>query len=72
MRHVQTHVLQRVHHGQNVGLKPAGKRVGQHHAQRATNQRHSRNRAKFVVNFFHVSEDAADGDHEERLYWNML
>ena len=71
MGHVHAHALQRVHHGQDVGLKPARKRVGQHNTQRAAKQRHSGNRAKLVVNLFHVGEDAADGDHVVGLYWNM-
>ena len=61
--HVNAQRLQRIHHGQQVGLVATGKRIGQHHPDSATQQRCRSDRAEFVVYLFHVREDASDVNH---------
>ena len=61
--HVQPHVLQRVHHGEDVGLVPASKRIGQHRADGTTQQRHIGHRPEFVLDFLKMGENASYLDH---------
>ena len=61
--HVNAQRLKRVHHGQQIRLVAAGKRIGQHHPDGAAQQRRSCDRAEFVMDLFHVREDAPDVNH---------
>ena len=65
--HIQPHVLQRVHHGQDVGLVPACKRVGQHRADSTTQQRHIGHRPEFVPDFLKMGKNASYLDHSGDL-----
>ena len=65
--HVQPHVLQRVHHGEDVGLVPASKRIGQHRADGTTQQRHIGHRPEFVPDFLKMGENASYLDHSGDL-----